>query len=72
MKVAGEMKSVLNETSAVESCTGSVNICMSDSCSEWSGTGLYKCGGWGGDRSPRRKILYGVSQYLWALSMDLA
>ena len=45
MKVAGEIKNVLNETSAVGSCTGSVSICTSDSCSVWSGTGVCKCGG---------------------------
>jgi hypothetical protein len=44
MNVAGEIKNVLNEPSAVETRTGSVNIGMSDSCSEWSGTGVCKCG----------------------------
>ena len=45
MKVAVEIKYVLNETSAVETCSGSVSICMSDSSSEWSGPGVCKCGG---------------------------
>jgi hypothetical protein len=45
MKVVGEIKNVLNETCALETSTGSVNICVSDSCSLWSGTGVCKCGG---------------------------
>jgi hypothetical protein len=42
MKVGGEIKNVLNETSALETSAGSVDICMSDSCSLWSGTGVCK------------------------------